>query len=134
MPAWAHLAPLAGVKPIYRELRKPARRLRKAGAETLKDGSMASNPQRMGPLTFEARLWALDALLAIQADCNTAAARLGRPGVDFLNPEEEARIRELIAAETWPDGWDGDEPTGDTPLDAVYADGTVQPLLTGIFV
>lgn len=59
------------------------------------------------------------------------AARLGRPGVDLLNAEEAARIRELIAAETWPNGWDGDEPTGDTPIDHVFGDGTVQPLLIG---
>lgn len=133
MPAWAHLAPLARVKPIYRALRLPKHRLRKAGADFLKDGSMASNPQRMGPLTFEARLWALDSILTIQAECNAAAGAADRPGVDMLNAEEEARIRELIAAETWPNGWDGDEPNGETPLDAVYADGTIQPLLTGVF-
>ena len=41
----------------------------------------------------------------------------------------EARIRELIAAKTWPDGWDGDEPTADTPLPAYFSDGTIQHLL-----
>ena len=132
-PAWSHLAPLAGIKPIYRALRRPENRLRKPGFDRLKDGSIAANPQRMGPMTFEARLWALDRILAIQAECNQAAAVLDRPGVDLLNAEEEARIRELIAAETWPDGWEGDEPTADTPLDAYYADGTIQPLLRGVF-
>jgi DNA sulfur modification protein DndC len=55
MPAWAHLAPLLELKPIYRWMRKPEQRLRKSGVERLKDGSIAKNPQRMGPLTLEAR-------------------------------------------------------------------------------
>ncbi|MER9875590.1 phosphoadenosine phosphosulfate reductase family protein [Mesorhizobium sp. M0195] len=128
-PAWAHLAPLKGLKPLYRELREPRHRIRKAGLERLKDGSVAANPQRMGPLTFAARLMGLDRVLAIQAECNARAAELGRPLLDILNHEEEARIRELIAAETWPNGWDGDEPAADTPMDSYFSDGSVQPLL-----
>lgn len=131
MPSWAHLAPLRGLKPLYRELREPRNRLRKAGAETLKNGAIAANPQRMGPLTFAARLYALDRILSIQSACNAAAALADRPGVDIVNAEEEARIRELIAAGTWPNGWEGNEPTADTWLDAVFRDGTVQPLLFG---
>lgn len=131
MPGWAHLAPLLQLKPLYRELREPRNRLRQPGGERLKDGSIAHNPQRMGPLTFAARREALARVLAIQAACNSEAARLGRPGVDLLNGEEEARIRELIAGGTWPNGWSGEEPTADTPLDAVFRDGTVQPLLLG---
>lgn len=130
-PAWSYLAPLKGLKPIYRELRLPRNRLRKEGLERLKDGSIAANPQRMGPLTFEARLMALDRILGIQAACNTAAAEQGRPSIDILNAEEEARIRELIAAQTWPNGWDGDEPSAETWLDTVFQDGSVQPLLFG---
>ncbi|TJZ73781.1 phosphoadenosine phosphosulfate reductase domain-containing protein [Chitiniphilus eburneus] len=128
-PRWSYLAPLKGLKPLWRELREPQYRLRKAGAERLKDGSIAKNPQRMGPLTFEARLMALDRILRIQADCNAAARALGRPEVDLINAEEEARIRELIAAGTWPDGWEGDEPLATTPLDIVYQDGSIQPML-----
>ncbi|MER9471070.1 phosphoadenosine phosphosulfate reductase family protein [Mesorhizobium sp. M0520] len=128
-PAWAHLAPLKGLKPLYRELREPRHRIRKAGLERLKDGSVAANPQRMGPLTFAARLMGLDRVLAIQAECNASAAELGRPLLDILNHEEEARIRELIASETWPNGWDGDEPAADMPMDSYFSDGSVQPLL-----
>jgi len=128
-PAWAYLAPLKQIKPLWRELREPQHRLRKAGAERLKDGSIAANPQRMGPILLESRLMALERLLGIQEEINEAAQHLGRPLVDMINAEEEARIRELIAAETWPDGWDGDEPVATTPLDKVYADGSVQPLL-----
>lgn len=128
-PKWAYLAPLQGLKPLYRELREPRHRLKKTGLNA--DGSLAraKNRQRMGPLTFEARLMGLDRVLSIQAACNVEADRLGRPRIDLLNAEEEARIRELVAAETWPNGWDGDEPTGDVPLDMIYGDGSMQPLL-----
>jgi DNA sulfur modification protein DndC len=119
LPRWAHLAPLLELKPIYRWMREPAQRLRKSGAEKLKSGAIAKNPQRMGPLTLEARAAALEQILDIQA----------RARVDLINAEEEARIRELIAARTFPDKWDGDEPHADTWLDAVHQDGSVQPIL-----
>ncbi|QFT69324.1 hypothetical protein FIU93_21235 [Labrenzia sp. THAF35] len=128
-PDWYYLEPLQGLKQLYRELRLPQHRLRKPGAETLKDGTLAKNPQRMGPLTFDARLMALARIIAIQEAVNTSARNLGRPEIDILNAEEEARIRELISLETWPKGWTGSEPTADTPLDTVYGDGTVQPLM-----
>ncbi|NUB14036.1 phosphoadenosine phosphosulfate reductase family protein [Azospirillum brasilense] len=128
-PKWAYLAPLQGLKPLYRELREPKHRLKKTGLNA--DGSLAraKNRQRMGPLTFEARLMGLDRVLGIQAACNGTAGRLDRPRIDILNAEEEGRIRDLIAAGTWPNGWEGDEPTGDVPLDMIYGDGSVQPLL-----
>ncbi|EPB5738903.1 hypothetical protein ACRQNN_003497 [Pseudomonas aeruginosa] len=40
-----------------------------------------------------------------------------------------SRQSDIFAAGTWPDGWDGDEPIATTPLDKVFADGAVQPLL-----
>lgn len=126
VPRWAYLRPLLGLKPLWRELRQPQHRLRKEGIERLKSGAIAANPQRMGPLTFAARLMALDRVLQIQAECNAMARVAGAPPVDILNPEEEYRIRELIEAKTWPQGWTGDEPTADTPMDAVYGDGLVQ--------
>ncbi|WP_237235043.1 phosphoadenosine phosphosulfate reductase family protein [Sphingobium yanoikuyae] len=117
--AWAHLAPLKELKPLYRWMREPAQRLRKAGAETLKDGSLAKNPQRMGPLTLAAREEALGKILNIQA----------RARVDLINKEEEARIRELIAAGTFPDKWDGSEPNAAAWLDRVNQDGSIEPIL-----
>jgi DNA sulfur modification protein DndC len=129
MPYWAYLAPLLELRALYIWLREPAQRIRKAGAETLKDGSLAKNPQRMGPITFEARLHALGVVADVQARVNSEAERLGRPRVDILNMEEEARIRELIALQTWPEGWNGDEPSAAAWIDAVYGDGTVQPIL-----
>lgn len=129
-PAWAYLAPLKRLRSLYDELRFTRRyRLRKAGFETLKDGSIATNPQRLGPLTMEARRIGLSAVLDIQSAVNLTARSLGRPEVDLLNPEEHARIVELIEANTWPLKWTGDEPTGDELLDKCNPDGSVQPLL-----
>ncbi len=128
---WRHLSPLLELRPIYRWMRKPAQRLRKSGVERLKDGSIAKNPQRMGPLTLKARTTALSQILDIQARVCAGAVAAGTPerGIDLINAEEEALIRQLIAARTFPAKWDGDEPSATAWLDAVYGDGTVQPIL-----
>lgn len=123
-PRWAYLKPMLGLKQLYRELREPLHRIKKSGIERLKDGSIAKNPQRMGPLKFESRLMALNRVLAIQDKVNAHG-----PEIDILDEAEEARIRELIANGTWPDGWDGDEPSADAEMDTVYQCGAVQPLL-----
>lgn len=129
LPAWSYLAPVREIRALHRWLREPAQRIRKPGAELLKSGALAANPQRMGPLTFEARLTALETLLAIQQRVNADAERLARPRLDLINAEEEARIRELIALGTWPDGWSGDEPLATVWLDRVNQDGSVEPIL-----
>lgn len=129
LPAWSYLAPVRELRALHRWLREPAQRIRKPGAELLKSGATAANPQRMGPLTFEARLAALDKVLGIQARVNAEAERLARPRLDLINPQEEARIRELIALGTWPDGWNGDEPSATVWLDRVNQDGSVEPIL-----
>lgn len=108
---WEYLAPLTLLKPLYEELTHQHRhRLRKAEAEFRQDGTMGLNPQRVGPLTMEARRYGLSVVLGVQSEINTTARRLGRPDVDLINGEEHARILELIAANTWPDKWDGTEP------------------------
>ena len=132
MPAWDHMAPLLGLRAVYRRLRQDdSLRLKKTGLTAAGAIATGKNKQRKGPLTFEARLRALGEVLRIQRDVNREAAALGRPGVDILDADEEDRIRELIAAGTWPQGWEGDEPTADTPMDAVFPDGSVQALLFG---
>lgn len=117
-PEWAHFAPLLELRALYAELKKPRNRLRKDGTETRKDGSLVSNPCRMGPLTFEARYWGLSRVKSIQ----------DRAGVDLINSEEEARILELLALRTWPNGWDGTEPLASLPFENVNRDGSVQPI------
>jgi DNA sulfur modification protein DndC len=109
VPEWSHLKPLTELKTLFRELQKPRWRHRKAEPERRKDGSYGKNVQRMGPLTMDARAYALDKVLSIQQ----------RAGVDLVNVEEEARIRELWSLNTFPQKWTGDEPTADIPLDAI---------------
>jgi DNA sulfur modification protein DndC len=115
-PKWAHMRPLLELRAIKDALRLPANRLRKDGTEKRKDGTLVSNPCRMGPITFEARLRTLDLVLDVQA----------RAGVDLINTEEEAVIRKMVADKVWPNGWDGSEPLANTPFENVRPDGSVQ--------
>jgi ATP-dependent helicase/nuclease subunit B len=48
-----------------------------------------------------------------------ACMMLGWLAEHILDAEEESRIRELIAAGTWPHGWDGDEPRADELLETL---------------
>lgn len=116
-PSWAYLAPIKRLRPLWRDLRAPTVRLRKPGGESRADGTLVYNQHRMGPLTLEARELALGVVLGIQREINDAAQELGRPVVDILNTEEEARIRELIAAKTFPRRWTGDEPNASDPFE-----------------
>lgn len=120
---WQHLRPLLEIKPLFAELKMARNRKRKSEPELRQDGQWAHNVQRLGPLTMDARAYGLDRIKDIQA----------RAGVDLVNEEEEARIRELWALNTWPNKWTGDEVNGDVALDAIavdaYGDIVSQPLL-----
>ncbi len=111
------------------ELLKPVHRLRKDGTDRRKDGHLSANPMRMGPLTMEARRYGLVQVLDIQDQVNRGAREQGRPCIDLINAEEQARILALIEANTWPQKWTGNEVRADTLLPQVVADGIVQPLL-----
>lgn len=125
VPRWSHLSPLLELRPLYAELKKPHNRLRKDGSERRKDGSLVSNPMRLGPLTFEARRFGLAKVLDIQDRVNR-----NRPKDDaqylLIDAYEKDRILELIDLETWPNGWSGEEPTGDVILDETLPNGLVQ--------
>ncbi|MBO9484343.1 phosphoadenosine phosphosulfate reductase family protein [Salinisphaera sp. G21_0] len=129
MKRWAYLAPLKRLRGIYRALREPHNRLRKPGTDRNKNGSLETNPQRMGPLTMEARQWALKEILSIQDEVNQEALFQNRPAISLINEREEVRIRDLIGSNTWPNKWRGDEPRADTAMDLIMAEGIVQPLL-----
>ncbi len=129
-PQWSYLAPLRRLRPLYWEVKKPQYRLRKHG-ETNKDGSLAAKQNRLGPLHMEARRWMLGEVLAIQAEVNEAARIQGRQEISLIDAEELARIEELIAANTWPQKWDGSEHRGDVMLPDIFPDGSIQPLLFG---
>jgi DNA sulfur modification protein DndC len=122
-PQWEHLRPLLELKPFFAELKLARNRKRKSEPELRKDGKWAQNVQRLGPLTMEARAYGLERIKDIQL----------RARVDLVNAEEEARIRELWAANTWPQKWDGTEVNGDVALDAYTVDAfgeiVSQPLL-----
>lgn len=132
-PEWGYLAPLKRLKPLYAELKKPHRRLRKTEAEHSADGSLVSNLHRLGPMLMETRLWGLEQVLEIQRDINTQAILHHRPTVELIDGYEEARIRELISANTWPDKWTGEEETGAAMFDRVMQDGSIQPILADMF-
>lgn len=122
-PEWEHLRPLLEIKPLFAELKMAKHRKRKSEPELRQDGQWAQNVQRLGPLTMEARAYGLERIKDIQS----------RAGVDLINTEEEARIRELWALNTWPNKWTGNEVNGDVALDAITIDafGEIisQPLL-----
>lgn len=126
---WRYLEPLRRLKPLYAELKKPFRRLRKTTPELTSDGKIVANPNRMGPLTMEARLWGMEQVLEIQRDINDQAILKNRPFIQLISDEEKRRIYELVAANTWPNRWSGEEDTGDVPFDRVYSEKITQPLL-----
>lgn len=128
MPQWAYLAPLKRLRPLYVELRAFKHRKQKAG-ERNKDGLLSSNPNRKGPLTLAARAWALGQVLSIQAEVNAAADVQGRPRIDLINAEEEARIRELIAARTYPQRWSDADPDATELIPQVLGENITQELL-----
>lgn len=130
-PAWEYLKPLKQLRLVFKEMRSFENRLQKTATVTRKDGTLVLNPGRKGPLTLEARVQFLDRILDIQQKVNACAIASNRPIIDLINTEEEARIRELIALETFPNGWSGKEHRGDVLLPSVYPDGSVQPLLWG---
>lgn len=128
LPQWAYLAPLKQLRPLYLELREFRHRKQKAG-ERNADGRLSKNPNRKGPLTLAAREWALGVVLGIQAEVNAAADAQGRPRIDLINAEEEARIRELIALRTYPNKWSDADPDATELIPQVYTDAISQPLL-----
>jgi len=120
---WDHLRPLLELRELYAELKLSKNRKRKSEPELRQDGTFAMNVQRLGPLTMEARAYGLERVKSIQQ----------RAQVDLINAEEEERIRELWALNTWPNKWTGDEVDGDVLLDAytvnTLGDVVSQPLL-----
>jgi DNA sulfur modification protein DndC len=134
LPQWAYLAPLRGLSDVFRELREPRHRKRKRGYEVSEAGDIeVTERQRSGAIRLESRAMFLERVLAIQAEVNAAAERLGRPKQWVIPPGDERRIRDLIAAKTWPRGWDGSEPGADEPMHEVRRNGTIQLDLMAMF-
>jgi len=131
-PEWAYLAPLQKLRPLYWKIKKPQYRHRKHG-EINKNGSLAAKQNRLGPLHMDARRWMLEQVLAIQDEVNRAAIAQNRLTISLINQEEHTRIEELIAANTYPEKWDGTEHRGDEWLPEILSDGSTQLLLLDQF-
>lgn len=128
MDRWQYLTPLLRLRSIYAEMRSPIHRLRQT-AERKKNGDLAKNPDRMGPLSMSARLYFYNQIIEIQEEINADARRIGRPEVDFLNPEEAEFIRQCWHENVWPNGWTGEEISAAALTPQTFSDGSVQPLL-----
>ena len=129
-PIWQYLAPLGRLKLLYREMRYPKHRLRKNGGEYNKNGKLSKNQYRMGPLTLEARKYFLKEIINIQTSINIEADKVGMPKIDILNDDEINRINELIASNTFPNRWTGDEPIASEPTtEIIYPDGSIMETL-----
>ena len=126
---YKYLAPLRELRTLYESLRSPLVRLRKAGGETRKDGTLMSKQNRMGPSTIEARKEALAQVLDIQRRVNEGAAACGGKPVCFLNDEEVARIHELHEQRSYPDRWSDGDLRATEMFDRYSTTGVVQPLL-----
>ncbi|MBA2397058.1 MAG: phosphoadenosine phosphosulfate reductase family protein [Ktedonobacteraceae bacterium] len=122
LPKYQYLAPIRCLRMLYEELTQDHMRLQKDGTQRLKDGGMPANLYRKGPLTMEARRYGLAQVKAIQAEVNTLARAQDISSVSLISPEEENRIEELIAANTWPQGW-----TGTEPLASTFQEPEIQP-------
>lgn len=122
---WGYLKPLKRLRPLYRKLRKAKYRLRKHG-ERNKNGEYSASPNRMGPLTMEARKMGLNEILSIQGEINGKARELGRPEIDILNQREVNRIHELMENNTWPNRWTGEEPIATEPYQEITKNGNIQ--------
>jgi DNA sulfur modification protein DndC len=131
LPQWLYLAPLKRLRPLYVELREFRHRKQKDG-ERNKGGELSSNPNRKGPLTLAARAWALDVVLGIQSEINIAADLCERSRIDLISDEEEVRIRELIAARTYPNRWSDADPDATELIPQTIAEGVTQPLLLSL--
>lgn len=125
---WKYLKPLKGLRPLYRELRSFRCRKQKNG-ERNSDGRLSSNPCRKGPITLEAREWALEKVLEIQDEICHAAYISCSPYIDLINEEEEARIRKLIALRTYPQRWSDNDPDATVLIPQTFSNGDVQCIL-----
>jgi len=130
---WQYLKPLMGLRLLSNELRLPHNRIRKQGKEFYADGRLVKNPNRMGPLTMEARRMGMARVIAIQDEVN-ANKPSGDPDYLLIDAEERAAIEQMIEANTWPNGWSGEEGRADLPFDEIRKDGSEQLHLSGIFV
>lgn len=96
--AWGHLKPYQRLFSIVDALRMHEMRV------------VRPSTGGAGAIQLEARLWALEEVLKIQAEVASGAALVGKPHFDLISRDDEGLIRRMIADETFPRGY-GDKPT-----------------------
>lgn len=124
-PEWAYIAPMLGLRSIYRAMREPQYRLRKQAGEARKDGTLSANQNRMGPLTIEARQEFARQIVAIQVEVN-AKRTPGHPPVNILSVDELDFIQACWKDNLHPNRWTGNEPLANVPFEETFADGSRQ--------
>lgn len=123
LPKWQHLRPLLELRELYAELKRPRWRKRKAKPELTQAGEYSRNGQRMGPLTMAGRTYGLNRMLDIQQ----------RAGVDLINADEEARIRQMWSLNKWPRKWSESDIEASLPIDRIsVTDGQLVEQLLGL--
>jgi len=129
MPRWNYLRPLKYLRDIYHEMRSPLHRLRQPGTQRRRDGTIPKNPNRMGPLTIEARMRFFAQIDDIQNRIN-ADPDCHHP-VDILNTEEKTYIMQAWNDNLYPEGRTGLEPSAADLREQTYQDGSIQKILFG---
>ena len=127
MPRWTYLRPLKELRGVYEEMRSPLYRLRQPGTQRRKDGSIPKNPNRMGPLTIEARMRFFALIDDIQQRINNDPRCHYQ--VDILNDEEKSFIAACWEDNLYPEGWEGDEPSAAELHEQIFQDGSRQKIL-----
>lgn len=57
-----------------------------------------------------------------------------RAGVDLINAEEEARIREMWRLNMWPQKWSSEDTNADVMIDAIMLNDHGQPVTQPLLV
>ena len=101
MPDYASLAPLLNLRVLWDIL------LTRRDFRLHQDGTATSQTNDLGPLTFEARLFAYNFLMKLQRDIYWLGGNY-----QIISLEERQRIFWHWQHKTWPKGWDGTQPVG----------------------
>jgi DNA sulfur modification protein DndC len=104
-PEYKQLKVLYELQHIYAEMKKPQYRLQKVGGDRNKDGQFRMKPQRMGPLTFEARRYFFGRIKAVECAA----------GVNLINDQEARYIGWLWANHALPEKWTLDDTVATAP-------------------
>jgi DNA sulfur modification protein DndC len=121
---WEHLRVLYELEHLYKSMKKPQYRMKKADVRINKNGQPNKKAQPMGPLTLAARRYFYQRVMAIQK-----AAR-----VELITPTESTRIYEMWEQNLYPQGWSGDEIVATVPVDRIQVTSSRQIMTTPLLI